>query len=360
MVAQLVAESGRPPSDFLVLYRANSQSRALEEWMRRLSIPYCIVGGIRFYERQEVKDIVAYLRILVNPNDFVSLRRAISNPPRGIGPKTLEKLEIHSGNSGETLLDLIGHPEDVQGLGPSVQGKLRAFHELLVRIEGLKEEPVPNLIMGVIEEVGYFDYLDSKFDTWEADRKRGNLKELVESAQEFIGETGGTLLDYLSFVSLRTDVDDWDEPLGYVTLMTVHNAKGVEYPVVIITGLEEGTFPHHLTLESSIESEEERRLFHVALTRAMKEAYLSRSMFRAVRGRAPLLPSRFLDEVPKDCLGEERKAEGMDDEFSPGDIVYHSLFGRGEVVSTGDDKVKVRFNVGLKTLVPRYARLKRA
>jgi DNA helicase-2/ATP-dependent DNA helicase PcrA len=360
-VSQLILESGRRPSEFLVLYRANSQSRPLEEWLRRSGVPYVIVGGIRFYERKEVKDVVAYLKVLANPRDGVSFQRAVSTPPRGIGPKTLERLETYATERGLTPLEASAAAAEIESLGAAASGRLLEVHRTFDRLqEAMRETSVPDLIMRVIDEADYFTYLESKHDRFEADRKRENLRELVESAEEFVGETGGGLLDYLNFVSLRTDVDDWENPEGYVTLMTVHNAKGVEFPVVIITGLEEGTFPHHLTLESEAEVEEERRLFHVALTRAKQEVHLTTAGFRAIRGRAPIFPSRFLDEIPGDCMERAGAGAASQEGFASGDIVYHGLFGRGEIVSSGDGKVKVRFACGLKTLVPRYARLKKA
>ena len=375
-VAKIIEKSGREYRDFLILYRTNAQSRAFEERFHLEGIPYQIVGGMKFYERQEIKDILAYLRILVNPKDEIALLRIFNVPPRGIGVKTIETVKNYAEMKKVSLLDALKQMESLD-LHKSRKEKLQNFFSLITDFkEKSKQLDVYELTKYIIEQTGYIDYLEREFEPEKAEMKKEYVKELLGEIEEFVkGNPGADVEDYIHYTSLLTDIDEFEEKENTVTMMTVHNAKGLEYPVVIITGLEEGVLPHIRSMGDPNEIEEERRLFHVALTRAKEEVYITYSRLRYFKGERYLTPSRFIKELPEDVvvqlgrglekLGYENKyreiiPEKDGETVAPGDIVMHSLFGRGKVLEVYEGKAKVHFDYhGIKTLVLEYAKLKK-
>jgi len=362
-VADLIYSSSRPPSDFLVLYRTNAQSRALEEALRKYGLPYTIVGGIKFYERKEIKDLLAYLRVILNPRDDVSLTRIINVPPRGIGKTSLERFQELASRNGLSLYEAFRYSAEIPGLRKTTRSKLEEFLALIDEFrEKLGELDAYEILSEVINRTDYMDYISSTGQRWEVESRLENIQELLGSVAEFVSENeDGSLAAYLNSVSLKTEIDDWN-PGGAVTLMTVHNAKGLEFPVVIITGLEETVFPHFNSLGSHEEIEEERRLLHVAITRAKEKVYMTFTRRRFMRRERDLRPSRFLKELPQEAVewmaGKPEEKVPQDDEIKRGDLVFHQIFGKGEVLKVYDGKAKVRFrSVGVKTLVLEYAKL---
>jgi len=268
--------------DFVVLYRTNAQSRAFEEKLIERGIPYRIIGGVRFYERKEIKDILAYLNYILNPADLISLERIINFPPRGLGEKTVEKILA----LGAARVELAANA-----------GVLRKYKEFTALIDGLRSDATrlsPNdLIEKIISKTGYKEYLSD--GTFESETRLENIEELKNSASRY-----QSLEDFLEKVALVADIDNYNEKEDALTLMTVHSAKGMEFPVVFITGLEEGLFPHIQSLDNQFDLEEERRLFYVGMTRAMRRLYISYSQYRIAYGRLEeSLPSRFIGELPE-------------------------------------------------------------
>jgi DNA helicase-2/ATP-dependent DNA helicase PcrA len=302
-----IEEGGVGPEDCVVLYRTNAQSRALENAFQLGGVPYQIVGGVRFYERREIKDVLAYLRILVNPRDDVALRRILNVPARGIGKKTLEDLEASARATEKSLLDAIRAAAETGAIGRgALRDKLVAFLAVLDRAaESLAVRPVGEVTEELLRGIEYRDYLEKEFDR-EADARWENVAELLAAMQEFAdaeGREDASVAAFLQEVSLATDVDEWEDKSPRVTLMTLHNAKGLEFPWVFITGMEEGLFPHANSAMEREGLEEERRLFYVGLTRAMKRiTLLTAGARRRFGGMQMSLPSRFLDEIDPDLV----------------------------------------------------------
>lgn len=388
-------------SDVAIFYRMNSQSRSLEEVFMRAGIAYKIIGGTRFYERTEIKDALAYLRVLINPNDEVSLRRIVNVPRRGIGDKAEELLQHYAAINGLSLFDAMVMVEAIAGLQNRAVSAIKQFVELIQNLMVLVEaDTEPSVILSaVLEQSGYLAELAKSTDPQDESRVE-NLNELESVAREFElnaaeNDETGTLSDFLERVSLVADADeipDYDE--GFVTLMTLHTAKGLEFPVVFVTGLEEGVFPHSRAFENPAELEEERRLAYVGITRARECLYLTRAMQRMMWGNfMPGNVSRFLEEIPEELLSWIRGARGenlasrsignqgfgsnpaaagllqklnKDDaakEFDlvPGDRVNHEKFGMGkvtEIAGTGNNaQVTIDFggSIGQKRLLLRYS-----
>ncbi|MDI6851582.1 MAG: UvrD-helicase domain-containing protein [bacterium] len=370
-VVEIIKSLKRPLGDFLILYRINAQSRALESALQRSGITYKIVGGIKFYERKEIKDILSYLKFLVNPKDSVSLERIINIPPRGIGQETLRVLKERARELDLPLFEVIKAHRELD-LNPRIHGALDNF---LVLIETLMSKVTElsayEMVSFLVDEIRYYDYILRSNDPEKAQEKIENVKELIGEIRKFSEENARTLTDYVLMVSLRSDIDEYNASPDFVTLMTVHNAKGLEFPIVIITGLEESIFPHFRSKDNPVELEEERRLFHVALTRAKEKVYITYAKSRYLR-RGYLEPSRFIYELPEDVVDFVGKSEvetviekyhfkeKKRGEFEPGDLVHHQIFGMGKVVEVYEDKIKVNFfKAGLKTLVLEYAKLER-
>ena len=359
-IVRIIEKSGRPYSDFAILYRVNALSRALEEALMRNGIPYNIVGGFRFYERKEVKDLLAYLRLIYNPRDDMALERIISVPPRGIGSRTLQAFREIAQREGTSIYEAIkGHLDEV-ARGRKTRQALENFVEIIEDMRG-REGNLHEMAQELIDRIGYIEYIQSTEDPGQAQNRLENIQELINSMRGY-----SSLEEYLESISLASDQDELDTRSG-VKLMTIHSAKGLEFPVVFVIGLEENIFPHFLSIsENNIE--EERRLFYVAVTRAQEELYLSHCERRTFRSEM-LQPSRFLEEAG--LLDEEEDSYTIreytyeeedtgDHPFRIGDIVEHRKFGIGRVMSIDGERVKVLFQrEGLKTLVLKYANLKK-
>ncbi len=287
--------------DAAVFYRTNAQSRVIEEVFTRFGIPYKIIGGLRFYERREVKDVLAYLTVLANPADTVSLRRIVNTPRRGIGERSMFEVEGYATVRGISLYDAMQQAEEVAGLSRKAVAGLHAFTSLIEELRGLKDGgvPLPELVRATWERSGYMAELEAERSI-EALGRVENVKEVAGVAAEFSQRfPDGTLEDFLAQIRLVSEQDEYDEEESSVTLMTLHNAKGLEFPIVFIVGLEEGVFPHMRSLTEPEELEEERRLAYVGITRAKERLYLTHALNRSLWGGVNYNPpSRFLKEIP--------------------------------------------------------------
>jgi DNA helicase II / ATP-dependent DNA helicase PcrA len=407
-VDQLTDKGKATPGQVAVFYRTNAQSRAFEEVFIRAGLPYKVVGGVRFYERREVRDLLAYLRLIANPEDEVSLRRVLNVPRRGIGDRTEESVAALANRDRTSFAAALVRPGDVPGLSPRAIRAVEGFNELMagLRADADAGLPVPEIAEAVLDRSGYVAELEASSDLQDASRVE-NLNELVAVAREFDalrGQAGapegegdgpeteepgprpGSLADFLEQVSLVADADqvpEGEDHGGLVTLMTLHTAKGLEFPVVFLTGLEENVFPHQRAVNDPKELQEERRLAYVGITRAEQRLYLTRAAARALWGRPEYhRQSRFLDEIPAQLIewrrdqsaatapASERLARRPGvagpgnrrvPSLAPGDKVTHDAYGLGTVLSlqgSGDDpEAKIDFggDYGVKHLVLRYA-----
>jgi DNA helicase-2/ATP-dependent DNA helicase PcrA len=299
-------DEGASREEIAVLYRTNAMSRVLEDTLVRREIAYQVIGGTKFYERAEIKDAIAYLSLLANPFDVVSFTRVANSPRRGLGQTSLSRIVAHSASVGLSVWEAASAPDRIPGLGAAAIKALRRFmetmDELRVRVE--QQVPVGDLLEAVLSQSGYVEALEAE-RTIEAQGRIENLEQLVEVGREFdagAAEDEDTLEVFLQQIALVADADSRSEDEGLVTLMTLHNAKGLEYPIVFIVGCEDGVFPHSRALDEG-GLEEERRLFYVGVTRAKRELYLTHARRRAVFGaQTHGLPSRFLDEIPAELL----------------------------------------------------------
>ncbi|RIK16215.1 MAG: DNA helicase PcrA [Acidobacteria bacterium] len=312
-IDELGDERGVRPGDVAVFYRTNAQSRALEEVLVRTGLPYKVVGGTRFYERREVKDALAYLRVLANPADDVNLRRILNTPKRGIGDRAVGAVSALAERERIPFVAALGRAEDAPAIATRSVAAIKGFTALLEELGGIaadEESGVGDLLEAILDRTGYLAELRASSDPQDETRVE-NLAELVAVAREFDDNyPEGGLVDFLEQVSLVADADEipeGDDSSGVVTLMTLHTAKGLEFPVVFLTGLEDGTFPHQRSLDDPDELEEERRLAYVGITRAREQLHLSRAGTRAAYGAPQYFPpSRFLDEVPEELVTWER------------------------------------------------------
>ena len=375
-------------NDFSILYRTNSQSRALEDSFRRNAIPYKIIGGTRFYERKEVKDVLGYLRLIVNKDDTISLRRVINFPPRGIGLKTVDKCYIQSVKDNKKLFEVLNNPEPMKIRGK--QGdSLLAFYKLINKYNQLLSNlNASELARALVEEVGILKFFKDQ-DNLEDNERYDNVLELLNSIDEYMDRVpGASISDFLEEVSLLTDIDEWNHDENYVTMMTVHASKGLEFPVVFLTGLEDGLFPLSIALNEKDIMEEERRLFYVALTRSQETVYLLYATDRRRSGSDSWggIASRFIKEIPEEFMESisfssaitrklvktETGAIKMKlkrtittfDDFKVGDSVEHSIFGEGKIMALSgsgeNQRVGVAFKDGLKKkLIVKFAKLKK-
>ncbi len=379
------------PGDVAVFYRTNAQSRVFEEVFIRVGLPYKVIGGVRFYERREVRDLLAYLRLIANPADEVSLRRILNVPKRGIGERAEEYVAAFAARERISFAAALARPGDVPGLAARSVQAIERFNALIKSLREMAAElPVADLAEAVLDRTGYQTALEESNDLQDASRVE-NLQELVSVAREFDGQNeGGSLPDFLEQVSLVADADqipDGAQHGGLVTLMTLHTAKGLEFPVVFLTGMEEDVFPHQRSATDEKELEEERRLAYVGITRAMRRLYLTRAVGRMWWGRPSFhRQSRFLGEIPGSLIewrrdegaatapAMERAAQrpGVDSPgnrqvpaLGPGDMVTHDKFGLGTVVSVdgagdrAEAKIDFGSEYGVKHLVLRYAPLEK-
>jgi DNA helicase-2/ATP-dependent DNA helicase PcrA len=383
-IKELVRE-GAAYRDFIVLYRTNAQSRVFEEGFLGEGIPYRVVGGVGFYARTEIKDMMAYLRYIVNPSDAVAFRRIVNVPRRSIGQQTLASLVDAANAAGVSVGQTVFDKDLLRRAVPKKQKELERFADLITSLrERAGDLSISDLLVAVMEESGYIRELQSE-DTSDAKSRLENLQELVGVAKEFEGqENAGTLDDFLANVALVSDLDTLDPSSSFVTLMTLHAAKGLEFPVVFLTGLEEGVFPHNRALTDLTELEEERRLAYVGITRAMDRLYLSYAMRRTLFGNTFAHPkSRFLEEMPSvEVIGNvvpmprpaggrwrevaihETAGAGIQLKLQVGDRVRHPKWGEGLVSAAegagGDGLLTIMFpNVGEKMVMLKYAPLEK-
>jgi DNA helicase II / ATP-dependent DNA helicase PcrA len=382
---RLVDEEGFRYTDIAVFYRTNAQSRVLEDVFMRAGTPYRVVGGVRFYQRKEVKDVLAYLRLLVNPQDVVAARRVINTPKRGIGDATVAALEGFATIEGIPFLEAARRVDEIASLGARAKGAVSGFVEVMDVLQAALDSGAgpQRMVEAALTESGYLLELETE-RTVEAEGRIENLRELGGVAAEFEQrDPQGSLSDFLESVSLVGEQDEYDEEAGSVTLMTLHNAKGLEFPVVFIIGLEDGIFPHYRSMGDQAELEEERRLMYVGVTRARQRLYLTHAWSRTLFGTSSFNPpSRFLGEIPSELIRaiDEDEAEDAGGSISPiraavegrpvpieisaGDTVLHDRWGEGVVLTVSgrgtDAEATVRFEeVGEKHLLLAYAPLKK-
>ncbi len=365
-------DRGFAPSDIAVLYRTNAQSRAFEEALTIQGLRYEMRGALKFYERKEVKDILAYMRLLVNPRDDVSLRRIVNIPPRGIGKRTMDRIcalveELRPEHPEICAREIISRPGLLETLDirASILDALKEFNLLMKNLEAMGPDANADVaIQSIIEMIGYRNYLFANYPHEEAEDRWENILELMGTVEDYVKNADDiSLRGFLSTVSVRTELDESGKEVNAITLMTSHAAKGTEFPVVFVTGLEDGVFPHHSSKEDG-SYEEERRLFYVSMTRAMEHLIITYARRRYIRRGMNLQPSPFLRELPDDITEWANKSAEMavkmirEDDFSPGQRVRHGKFGRGIVMESYDGKVLVDFErAGIKTIMKEFLRL---
>ena len=371
--------------DFAVLYRTNAQSRSIEQAMVKEGLPYNIVGGTKFYDRKEIKDVLAYLKLVANTSDDIALKRIINFPVRGIGEKSIKMFIELAAKNKSSLFDSLEKCREIKLRGKQ-QDSIENFHASITKFSNLLETLDPKeLLRTLLEEFNIENYY--KNNPAEQDRYN-NIQELKASVDKFSDQTGGNLKDFLQEISLFTDIDDWDDKENSITLMTVHAAKGLEFSTVFVAGLEQGLFPLVRIDDGPDQMEEERRLFYVAVTRAMNQVYLLNAKYRRRFGAmntTSFVQSDFLAEIDENVIkvkayksvytrrvvgtGSKKKIQISRtvtefDDFKIGDQVQHNLFGVGTILvlsGTGENqKVGVEFDGGLrKKLIVKYARLKK-
>ena len=379
-INKFACESG-DLSEIAVFYRTNAQSRLIEDHLRRIAMPYKVIGGVKFYERKEVKDIVAYLRMIVNPRDSLALSRVINIPTRGIGATTLKKLERESIQRNCSLWETIEYiVKDIEycahiGLGIRIKSALEEFFTFIGSVQSLNREKVSPVVLyeKVLEQSGYWQYLQAQ-KNYEARARMENLQELLGAIKQYEEySTSPTLEGFLEQIALDTTSDDYraEHMKGEVSLMTVHGAKGLEFNYVFIAGAEENIFPSYRSMEEGVSgTEEERRLFYVAMTRAMKRLHICFAQGRMLFGQVKFNePSRFIDEIPeryysweKLCRSKNHQGRNKNKKkiiaranlatslYRRGRKIRHGVYGKGKVLSSEgygqDEKVVIIFNDG--------------
>lgn len=390
--------SHEPYGDMAILFRTNAQSRVLEEKLMRYAIPYTMVGGTKFYDRKEIKDVLAYLRLLYNPEDSLSLTRIINVPKRNIGATTMEHVAAYAEEQGISLFEALSSTDEIpvtKRARTSLENFAAMIFDLLNDIEG---KDVLSLIETVIKQTGYGDMLDKEAEhDPQGESRKENVGEFLSVAKDYMDSNpDGNLQDFLENVALVSDVDDFESSESKVTLMTLHAAKGLEFPVVFLTGLDEGLFPHSRTLMDPEQVEEERRLAYVGITRAERQLYVTNAITRTMYGRiSAYMPSRFLAEIPPQLMedyhrksampqsrttavpGKQRvsiltkpvasslpKKHAVTDTFAKGDKVRHKIWGIGtvlQVIGEGANmQMKIQFPTkGVRQVVVKYAPLEK-
>ncbi|MBD2196378.1 MULTISPECIES: DNA helicase PcrA [Calothrix] len=361
---------------FAILYRTNAQSRPFEELLVKYQIPYTVVGGMRFYDRKEIKDVIAYLRAIANPADTVSLLRVINTPRRGIGKTTIDALINASQQLGTTLWEILSDDTSVNTLAGRGAKSVKGFAEMINRWQGeIGNRPAAEIVQGILDDSGYIQDLLSQ-GTDESQDRIQNVQELYNAVLQFQEENeDATLQGFLQSTALSSDLDNLKEGKTAVSLMTLHASKGLEFPVVFLVGLEQGLFPGYRSLNDPAALEEERRLCYVGITRAQERLYLSHARERRLYGsREPAVRSQFLDEVPEELLTNGRKVRQTytktaantngKQNWHVGDRVLHKSFGLGEITHVFGEgnklSVAIKFaNLGQKIIDPRVAQLQK-
>lgn len=385
---------GVPYGDMAILYRTNAQSRVLEEALIKRALPYTMVGGTKFYDRKEIKDVLAYLRVLYNPFDDLSLLRIINVPKRSIGATTVSKLQDYARENGTSLFMTLTQLHLVDTIKGKTKEKLEEFGILIFTLVAeMDDKSVLDILEAILDRTGYLAQLEESTDPQDQARAE-NIGELLSVAKDFQDTNPtGTVEDFLEQVALVNDVDSFEQEESKVTLMTLHAAKGLEFPIVFLGGLEEGLFPHSRTLMNPEEIEEERRLAYVGITRAEKELYISNATTRTVFGRtSSYLPSRFIDEIPAELVDSLRAKRRIPDDIKPtvprhmsvasrpvtkpiirneviadwkvGDTAIHSKWGNGKVVNVSGEGAGMKLTIefptqGVRVVMAKFAPVKK-
>ena len=385
---------GVPYGDMAILYRTNAQSRVLEEALIKRALPYTMVGGTKFYDRKEIKDVLAYLRVLYNPFDDLSLLRIINVPKRSIGATTVAKLQDYARANGTSLFMTLTQLHLVDSIKGKTKEKLEEFGILIFTLVAeMEDRTVLDILESILDRTGYLAQLEESTDPQDQARAE-NIGELLSVAKDFQDTNpSGTVEDFLEQVALVNDVDSFEQEESKVTLMTLHDAKGLEFPIVFLGGLEEGLFPHSRTLMNPEEIEEERRLAYVGITRAEKELYISNATTRTVFGRtSSYLPSRFIDEIPEELVdGLRAKRKVPDDikrhvpqhmsvtsrpvtkpivrneviaDWKIGDTAIHSKWGDGKVINVAGEGAGMKLTIefptqGVRVVMAKFAPVKK-
>ena len=385
---------GVPYGDMAILYRTNAQSRVLEEALIKRALPYTMVGGTKFYDRKEIKDVLAYLRVLYNPFDDLSLLRIINVPKRSIGATTVAKLQDYARANGTSLFMTLTQLHLVDSIKGKTKEKLEEFGILIFTLVAeMEDRTVLDILESILDRTGYLAQLEESTDPQDQARAE-NIGELLSVAKDFQDTNpSGTVEDFLEQVALVNDVDSFEQEESKVTLMTLHAAKGLEFPIVFLGGLEEGLFPHSRTLMNPEEVEEERRLAYVGITRAEKELYISNATTRTVFGRtSSYLPSRFIDEIPEELVdGLRAKRKVPDDikrhvpqhmsvtsrpvtkpivrneviaDWKIGDTAIHSKWGNGKVINVAGEGAGMKLTIefptqGVRVVMAKFAPVKK-
>ena len=385
---------GVPYGDMAILYRTNAQSRVLEEALIKRALPYIMVGGTKFYDRKEIKDVLAYLRVLYNPFDDLSLLRIINVPKRSIGATTVAKLQDYARANGTSLFMTLTQLHLVDSIKGKTKEKLEEFGILIFTLVAeMEDRTVLDILESILDRTGYLAQLEESTDPQDQARAE-NIGELLSVAKDFQDTNpSGTVEDFLEQVALVNDVDSFEQEESKVTLMTLHAAKGLEFPIVFLGGLEEGLFPHSRTLMNPEEVEEERRLAYVGITRAEKELYISNATTRTVFGRtSSYLPSRFIDEIPEELVaGLRAKRKVPDDikrhvpqhmsvtsrpvtkpivrneviaDWKIGDTAIHSKWGNGKVINVAGEGAGMKLTIefptqGVRVVMAKFAPVKK-
>ena len=385
---------GVPYGDMAILYRTNAQSRVLEEALIKRALPYTMVGGTKFYDRKEIKDVLAYLRVLYNPFDDLSLLRIINVPKRSIGATTVAKLQDYARANGTSLFMTLTQLHLVDTIKGKTKEKLEEFGILIFTLVAeMEDKSVLDILEAILDRTGYLAQLEESTDPQDQARAE-NIGELLSVAKDFQDTNPtGTVEDFLEQVALVNDVDSFEQEESKVTLMTLHAAKGLEFPIVFLGGLEEGLFPHSRTLMNPEEIEEERRLAYVGITRAEKELYISNATTRTVFGRtSSYLPSRFIDEIPEELVdGLRAKRKVPDDikrhvpqhmsvtsrpitkpivrneviaDWKVGDTAIHSKWGNGKVINVAGEGAGMKLTIefptqGVRVVMAKFAPVKK-
>ncbi|MEZ7554164.1 DNA helicase PcrA [Veillonella atypica] len=385
---------GVPYGDMAILYRTNAQSRVLEEALIKRALPYTMVGGTKFYDRKEIKDVLAYLRVLYNPFDDLSLLRIINVPKRSIGATTVSKLQDYARENGTSLFMTLTQLHLVDTIKGKTKEKLEEFGILIFTLVAeMDDKSVLDILEAILDRTGYLAQLEESTDPQDQARAE-NIGELLSVAKDFQDTNPtGTVEDFLEQVALVNDVDSFEQEESKVTLMTLHAAKGLEFPIVFLGGLEEGLFPHSRTLMNPEEIEEERRLAYVGITRAEKELYISNATTRTVFGRtSSYLPSRFIDEIPAELVDGLRAKRRIPDDIKPtvprhmsvasrpvtkpiirneviadwkvGDTAIHSKWGNGKVVNVSGEGAGMKLTIefptqGVRVVMAKFAPVKK-
>jgi len=348
-IQTLCQEEGYSFNEIAILYRTNAQSRVIEDILRRAEIPYQVIGGLRFYERKEIKDVLAYLRVLINPDDSVSLKRIVNVPARGIGKTSLEKVENYCMGKGLTLFEGLRHASQGGLVGTAATKKMENFVSIMDHLDSIYRQSNPlELLTEAIDRSGYATMLKNE-DTRESKGRMENLNELYSAVEHLVENENGSLREFLDSTALVADLDNLDDTRGILPLMTLHTCKGLEFSAVFVVGMENGLLPHASSMSDSAEYEEERRLCYVGFTRAKKKLFVSHARRRRIYGNTfNYPPSEFLNSIPEEVMVRESGFQEYQVETS---IQYSGSSSSSFAV---EKESAVSFSIGTKVLHPKF------